>query len=230
MKSDFKKKLIKEEKNREEEKRERLSLSLHPSLLFSSWEENCEERHTSAASPLPLFFPSPHTHAHVRGRRRSSSSSPSSIFSFYFLLPSKSSSSMYLSLVTEKIPSRGEVQGEKRFLLSTRTSERVGGGRYPLHSFLPSLPPSLPPSPFPSSYTYAIIHMIRVKLWSLNAHVSNKFLLKSSNLIFKLEHWRVKVESTGRKVKRLKSEDNFFGILRFRKRKWSMKGRRCTRE
>ena len=30
------------------------------------------------------------------------------------------------------------------------------------------------------------------------------------NMIFKLEQWQVKVESTGRKVKRLKSEDNFW--------------------
>ena len=30
------------------------------------------------------------------------------------------------------------------------------------------------------------------------------------NMIFKLEQWQVEVESTGRKVKRLKSEDNFW--------------------
>ena len=50
---------------------------------------------------------------------------------------------------------------------------------------------------------------------SLNArfYVSNKFILNSSNLIFKLEQWQVEVESTGRKVKRLKSETIFFGIL-----------------
>ena len=37
-----------------------------------------------------------------------------------------------------------------------------------------------------------------------------KIILNSSNLIFKLEQWRVKVESTERKVKRLKSRDKFF--------------------
>ena len=36
------------------------------------------------------------------------------------------------------------------------------------------------------------------------------FILNSSNLIFKLEQWQVEVESTERKVKRLKSEDNFW--------------------
>ena len=40
-------------------------------------------------------------------------------------------------------------------------------------------------------------------------YVSNKFILNSSNLIFKLEQWQVEVESTGRKVKRLKSETIF---------------------
>ena len=33
------------------------------------------------------------------------------------------------------------------------------------------------------------------------------------NLIFKLEQWQVKVESTGRKVKRLKSKDIFWYFL-----------------
>ena len=37
-----------------------------------------------------------------------------------------------------------------------------------------------------------------------------KFILNSSNLIFRLEQWQVEVESTGRKVKRLKSEDYFW--------------------
>ena len=57
--------------------------------------------------------------------------------------------------------------------------------------------------------------VIRVKMWSLNAHfyVSNKFILNSSNLIFKLEQWQVEVESTWRKVKRLKSEDIFLVFL-----------------
>ena len=36
-----------------------------------------------------------------------------------------------------------------------------------------------------------------------------KFILNSSKLIFKLEQWQVKVESTERKVKRLKSETIF---------------------
>ena len=40
-----------------------------------------------------------------------------------------------------------------------------------------------------------------------------KFILNSSKLIFKLEQWQVEVESTERKVKRLKSETFFFGIL-----------------
>ena len=50
---------------------------------------------------------------------------------------------------------------------------------------------------------------------SLNAqiYVSNKFILNSSNLIFKLEQWQVEVESTGRKVKRLKLEANFLIFL-----------------
>ena len=50
---------------------------------------------------------------------------------------------------------------------------------------------------------------------SLNArfYVSNKFILNSSNLIFKLEQWQVKVESTERKVKRLKSETIFLVFL-----------------
>ena len=50
--------------------------------------------------------------------------------------------------------------------------------------------------------------MICVKTRSSNArfYVSNKFILNSSNLIFKLGQWQVEVESTGRKVKRLKSE------------------------
>ena len=53
--------------------------------------------------------------------------------------------------------------------------------------------------------------LISVKTRSLNArfYVSNKFILNSSNLIFKLGQWQVEVESTGRKVKRLKSEDSF---------------------
>ena len=37
-----------------------------------------------------------------------------------------------------------------------------------------------------------------------------KIILNTSNLIFKLEPWQVEVESTGRKVKRLKSEDTYF--------------------
>ena len=44
-------------------------------------------------------------------------------------------------------------------------------------------------------------------------YVSNKFILKSSNSDLNLERWRVKVESTGRKVKRLKSEDIFLVFL-----------------
>ena len=54
--------------------------------------------------------------------------------------------------------------------------------------------------------------LIRVKMRSLNAgfYVSNKFIINSSNMIFKLEQWQVEVESTGRKVKRLKSEDYFW--------------------
>ena len=53
--------------------------------------------------------------------------------------------------------------------------------------------------------------LIGVKTRSLNArfYVSNKFILNSSNLIFKLEQWQVEVESTGRKVKRLKLETIF---------------------
>ena len=49
--------------------------------------------------------------------------------------------------------------------------------------------------------------LISVKTWSLNArfYISNKFILNSSKLIFKLEQWQVEVESTGRMVKRLKS-------------------------
>ena len=51
--------------------------------------------------------------------------------------------------------------------------------------------------------------MIRVRIQSLNAqiYVSNKFILNSSNMNFKLEQWQVEVESIGRKVKILKSED-----------------------
>ena len=54
--------------------------------------------------------------------------------------------------------------------------------------------------------------VISVKPRSLNAqfYVSNKILLNSSKLIFKLEQWQVEVESTERKVKRLKSEDYFW--------------------
>ena len=37
-----------------------------------------------------------------------------------------------------------------------------------------------------------------------------KFILNLSYLIFKLEQWQVEVESTGRKVKRLKSEAIFW--------------------
>ena len=57
--------------------------------------------------------------------------------------------------------------------------------------------------------------MIRLKIWSLNAqiYVSNKFIVKSSNLIFKLEQWKLEFESTGRKVKRWKSEDIFLVFL-----------------
>ena len=53
------------------------------------------------------------------------------------------------------------------------------------------------------------------KMRSLNArfYVSNKFILNSSNLIFKLEQWQVEVESTERKVKRLKSETIFLVFL-----------------
>ena len=53
--------------------------------------------------------------------------------------------------------------------------------------------------------------LISVKTRSLNArfYVSNKFILNSSNLIFKLGQWQVEVESTGRMVKRLKSEAYF---------------------
>ena len=40
-----------------------------------------------------------------------------------------------------------------------------------------------------------------------------KFILNSSNLIFKLEQWQVEVESTGRKVRRLKSEYIFLVFL-----------------
>ena len=63
-------------------------------------------------------------------------------------------------------------------------------------------------------------HLIRVKMRSLNAqiYVSNKFILNSSNLIFKLEQWQVEVKSIERKVKRLKSR-NIFGIF-FIFRKW----------
>ena len=46
-------------------------------------------------------------------------------------------------------------------------------------------------------------------------------------MIFKLEQWQVEVESTERKVKRLKSE-LFFWYFRFRNRKWSVKGRKCA--
>ena len=51
--------------------------------------------------------------------------------------------------------------------------------------------------------------VIRVRIRSLNAqiYISNKFILNSSNLNFKLEQWQVKVESTGRKLKILKSKD-----------------------
>ena len=56
--------------------------------------------------------------------------------------------------------------------------------------------------------------VIRVKIRSLNAYiyVSNKFILNSSNLILKLEKWQVEVESTGKKVKRLKLR-NIFGVF-----------------
>ena len=56
--------------------------------------------------------------------------------------------------------------------------------------------------------------MISVKPRSLNArfYVSNKFILNSSKLIFKLEQWQVEVESTERKVKRLKSETIFLAF------------------
>ena len=59
------------------------------------------------------------------------------------------------------------------------------------------------------------------KNWSSNTrfYVSNKIYTQLFKLIFKLEQWQVEVESTGRKVKRLKSEAIFFGIFRFRKRK-----------
>ena len=40
-----------------------------------------------------------------------------------------------------------------------------------------------------------------------------KYILNSSNLIFKLEQWRVEVKSTRRKFKRLKSEDIFLVFL-----------------
>ena len=46
-----------------------------------------------------------------------------------------------------------------------------------------------------------------------NFTYQKKFILNSSKLIFKLEQWQVEVESTERKVKRLKSETIFFGIL-----------------
>ena len=40
-----------------------------------------------------------------------------------------------------------------------------------------------------------------------------KFILNSSNLIFILEQWQVKVEFTQRRVKRLKLEDIFYVFL-----------------
>ena len=54
--------------------------------------------------------------------------------------------------------------------------------------------------------------VIGVKTRSLNErfYISNKFILNSSNLNFKLEQWQLKVESTERKVNRLKSEDIFW--------------------
>ena len=54
--------------------------------------------------------------------------------------------------------------------------------------------------------------LISIKPRSLNArfYVSNKFILNSSNLIFKLGQWQVEVESTWRMVKRLKSEAYFW--------------------
>ena len=54
--------------------------------------------------------------------------------------------------------------------------------------------------------------LISVKTRLLNArfYVSNKFILNSLKLIFKLEQWQVEVESTGRMVKRLKSEAYFW--------------------
>ena len=56
--------------------------------------------------------------------------------------------------------------------------------------------------------------MIRVKTHSLNVHFTYQTNLYSTlqNLIFKLEQWQVEVESTKRKVKRLKSR-NIFGIF-----------------
>ena len=72
----------------------------------------------------------------------------------------------------------------------------------------------------PSEYLMSI-YLISIKRRSLNAqiYVSNKFILKSSNSDLNLEQRQVEVESTRKKVKRLKSEDIFFGILRFRKHK-----------
>ena len=62
--------------------------------------------------------------------------------------------------------------------------------------------------PIQKTFIKQIVLLIRIKMRSLNArfYVSNKFILNSSNLIFKLEQWQVEVESTKRKVKRLKSE------------------------
>ena len=49
--------------------------------------------------------------------------------------------------------------------------------------------------------------LIRIKIRSLNTqiYVSNKFILNFSKSDFKLEQWQVEIESTERKVKRLKS-------------------------
>ena len=54
--------------------------------------------------------------------------------------------------------------------------------------------------------------VIRKRTRSSNArfYVSKKFILNSSNLNFNLEQWQVEIESTERKVKRLKSDDYFW--------------------
>ena len=63
--------------------------------------------------------------------------------------------------------------------------------------------------PFFSSFSFVLYDIHKnTFVGCVNSH-TKRIILNSSNLIFQLEQWLVKVEDIERKVKRLKLEDNF---------------------